>query len=43
MPHSLIGKSRNGSKADVEWEMNVGFMTSAEVEIWKFVGFCLKI
>lgn len=35
-PHSLTWKSRNSSTADVEWEMNVAFVTSASVEIWKF-------
>lgn len=27
-------RSGNGSKADVEGEMNVDFVTFAEVEIW---------
>lgn len=42
-PHSSPGKSRNGSTADVEWEMNVAFVTSASVEIWKFARSCLAV
>lgn len=44
VPHSLIGGTKQkGSKADIKREMNVGFVTFVEVEIWKFAGSCLKI